>query len=291
MMTEAKIRHMAEAKRKAEALPMSATRAHAILVLGEALSEPARSAATQALVRGEAVTDALGRVWQPAPHVAEQHQLTVLNPVNGREVSVREASYAIIDTMADAAVAVLAFGRAPRGCVVSITDPRFTRWLDKADACSDARDWLATLPSATVVPEAVAACPRGEWLLWAAWKAGITIPEAAYRPAVLRALRTYVPAASNAAGLAEHAAALRGLPDDVPCAQAADAAAQAAVWTAARAAAGAAVWAADTAEWAARAAEASGHGAAAERALCADDVRAAMPNLAAALVQAVEGGS
>ena len=152
-------------------------------------------------------------------------------------------------------------------------------------ACAPARDWVASLPECATLEDVYHLCPRGEWLPWLLRRLGLPAARrvAAARPAVLRALREYAPAALEATGipdLIEHAARLRALPDDVDmheaaaAAEAAEAAAEAAAWAAAEAAKAAeAAWAAAAAA-AAAAAEA---GAAAELARCADDVRATFP--------------
>ena len=40
-------------------------------------------------------------------------------------------------------------------------------------ACSEARDWLDSLPPETTPEQAWALCPRGDWLLWLAERAGV----------------------------------------------------------------------------------------------------------------------
>jgi len=175
-------------------------------------------------------------------------------------------------------------------------------WLEGRYACSDAREWVAANPNASV-----ATCPRGDWLLWLAERLGYSEEKCvqAVRPAVLRAMHVYVPDALDAEGLDGHAARLRALPDDADleaCASVARAAtraawvratavqsqcvaesaywagravrsARAADWTAAQSA----TWVAEWAPWAAPSARV------AEHACCADDVRAAFPDLQARL--------
>lgn len=175
-------------------------------------------------------------------------------------------------------------------------------WLERDDlrrgrACLDARNWVAAQPDATVA-DLVERCPRGDWLLWIARHAGAPIPEAAYRPTVLRALRVHAPAELRRAveagadrGLLDHAEMLAALPDDVAWAEVA---ARAAVWRTettawAAAAVEAAAW---STEWAAawHASWAAGTAAAwaEEHARCADEVRAAMgAEIVAAVARAV----
>ena len=157
--------------------------------------------------------------------------------------------------------------------------------------------WLATQAPDATADAIVAACPRGDWLVWLYRRVGVPAERlsAAVRPAALRAAREYAPAALDAAvaagctSLAPYAAALRALPDDAhnaAIARIADAAAwMADAARAARAAraAEAAMWAAVTPAWsaawsAARAADATAeHTATHEHALCADDVRREIP--------------
>lgn len=150
------------------------------------------------------------------------------------------------------------------------------KWLKAHGASVDARDWVAAHPTPTVEN-----CPRSKWMLWLADELGYTKEEqdAAVRPARLRALRVYVPAALDAAGLKDHAERLRNLPDDVDMEEAA-AEERDAVWAVRDAA-----WTARAAAWAAwsavRAAAEAGHS------LCADDVRKALPDLQARLDAAI----
>lgn len=79
--------------------------------------------------------------------------------------------------------------------------------------CSGALAWVRGAPEHA--DDALRACPRGDWLLWLADALELPIPESAYRPAVLRALREYLPPAlEELVGMPEEAAALRALPDD-----------------------------------------------------------------------------
>lgn len=182
-----------------------------------------------------------------------------------------------------------------------------TTWLRARDACGPAMEWLAA-PGLDTPEAIVAACPCGDWLLWLAECLGYApaVLTEAVRPAVLRAAREYAPAALDRAGLPNEAARLRALPDDAPlievwgaarrAARAADAAEWAvadAAYAAARAAEWAAwvAWAADAARAAQEAedaARAAGLNATAEPARCADEVRAALPGLAARWRAALE---
>jgi len=167
------------------------------------------------------------------------------------------------------------------------------------DPCPEARAWLADQQPDLSIAEGVALCPRGEWLLWLAAKLGLQIPEAAYRPAVVRAMR-YAASALRTAGFSAEAEALSGIPADAPFqtmravawsaanvvrGEAAWAAARGEeAWTAVRAvalvasaAARAEAWTAEAAGWAALAmAEAEAEAGAVEHSLCADDVRSAI---------------
>ena len=167
-------------------------------------------------------------------------------------------------------------------------------------ACHDALEWLDATAPATVA-DVVATCHRGEWLLWLAERVGVPldVQVAAVRPAVLRAARVYAGNACEAAGLHEHAAALRALADDAAFETVHDVAlavvlssrwaTEAAAAAAEAATAAWAAWAAVWAAWAAwAAAEAACPEAAYEHALCADDVRAAIPDLAERVERAME---
>lgn len=128
------------------------------------------------------------------------------------------------------------------------------KWLEEIDACGDARVWIAA--QADWSPRAlVASCPRGDWLLEAYDALGLPREDlaAAVQPSVLRALCDHAPAALDAAGLNEHAAHLRALPDNVSTKVAMDAAAEAAKAAVASAAVGS-TWASEAASWAAEAA-------------------------------------
>jgi hypothetical protein len=178
-----------------------------------------------------------------------------------------------------------------------------TKWLRDHEACSPALAWIATQPADATPAQIVAACQCGAWLLWLAKRLEYdpVTRAAAVRPAWLRAVRVYAPAALEAAGLTGHATRLRTLPDDVSADAAARAAARAAraaaevaanaapdaaYWSAARAAR-ASAWAAaraaaevQAAAAASEAAVAAAWAAEAEHALCATEVRAALPDLA-----------
>jgi hypothetical protein len=180
-------------------------------------------------------------------------------------------------------------------------------WLQKHDDPDLFSLWLREFAVQTAA-EAVAACPRGEWLLWLAKQLGYDPDDraAAVRPTRLRAVREHAAAALDAAGLSERATALRSLPDDVSMVVASRAAvdaefaaasmeearraascAYAASLCSAEAAAG---WAAGTAEWAAWPKGEAAERAAweAEHARCAAEVRAALPDLAARWSAALE---
>lgn len=59
------------------------------------------------------------------------------------------------------------------------TKPRpltLARWLvllRKLGACSEAMEWLRSLPKGTSAQQAWEACPRGDWPLWLAGRVGI----------------------------------------------------------------------------------------------------------------------
>jgi len=186
-------------------------------------------------------------------------------------------------------------------------------WLQNRDAAEEFADWVADC-GAEAPADVVAACPRGEWLLWVAEQLGYDPDDrvAAVRPTQLRALREHTPAALDCANLRSCAAVLRALPDDVDPTkaarevavaeqsakrgretEAAKAAAAAAAdtygaWCSSPAAA--AGWAAGAAEWAEWAQEIAAERTAwrAEHARCADEVRAALPDLAARWSAAME---
>jgi hypothetical protein len=182
-------------------------------------------------------------------------------------------------------------------------------WLAYRDRCAPKMfvGWAADCGAETPA-EAVAACPRGEWLLWVAEQLGYDPDErlAAVRPTRLRAVREHAAAALDAAGLAERATALRSLPNDVSMVVASRAAvdaefAAASMEEARRAAScayaaslcspeAAAGWAAGAAEWAAWPKGEAAERAAwrAEHARCAAEVRAALPDLAARWGAAIE---
>jgi len=169
-------------------------------------------------------------------------------------------------------------------------------------ACEEAREWIGDRED---IEALVAECPRGDWLLWIAERAGINagVLQAAVRPAVLRAARIYAADAVEAAG--RDAGELRGLADDatfeeietaVRTAVDAEAAARAAAMAAAVGATWADAAAADAAAWAAAAAAADAaavgatwaDAAAVEHALCAVDVRHQIPDLAARIKRAMK---
>lgn len=50
---------------------------------------------------------------------------------------------------------------------------RIASILAELGACSEARQWAASLPDGTTPAQAWAACERGDWLLWLATKAGV----------------------------------------------------------------------------------------------------------------------
>ena len=186
-------------------------------------------------------------------------------------------------------------------------------WLERHGASNVFVGWLREFEVQTAA-DAVAACPRGEWLLWVAEQLGYDPDDrvAAVRPTQLRALREHTPAALDCANLRSCAAVLRALPDDVDPTkaarevavaeqsakrgretEAAKAAAAAAAdtygaWCSSPAAA--AGWAAGAAEWAEWAQEIAAERTAwrAEHARCAEDVRAALPDLAARWSAALE---
>lgn len=88
-------------------------------------------------------------------------------------------------------------------------------WLLRDDlpggrSCAAALEWLDTTPDASI-----AACPRGEWLLWVAERLRYDRGrlDDAVRPAALRALRVYAPSALVEAGLMTHAREMRGISD------------------------------------------------------------------------------
>ena len=190
-----------------------------------------------------------------------------------------------------------------------------TEWLKDQGACTLFLAWLRE-SGAEAPAEAVRDCPRGDWLLWVARQLGYDPDElaAAARPTRLRAVREYAPAALDAAGLHEHAARLRALPDDVSLLEVASRAAalaefaadelwyrsSAARWaksaaSCAYAASGtsaalAAGWAAGVAECAARPKGDAAARAAfrAEHARCADEVRRALLDLASRWRAALE---
>ena len=161
-------------------------------------------------------------------------------------------------------------------------------------ACEEAREWIGDRED---IEALVAECPRGDWLLWIAERAGINagVLQAAVRPAVLRAARIYAADAVEAAG--RDAGELRGLADDATFEE---------IETAAGAARAARAAAADRAAWAAEvgatwadAAAADGwstssaaatwaDAAVVEHALCAVDVRHQIPDLAARIKRAME---
>jgi hypothetical protein len=200
-------------------------------------------------------------------------------------------------------------------------------WLDKIDACDEARAWIAS--QADRSPRGlITSCPRSDWLLEAGNALGLPREDlaSAVQPSVLRALCEHAPAALDAAGLGEHAARLRALPDNVSTKVAVDAAAEAAKaaeasaavaatwaseasswaseaaswtaerssWAAERAAwtASAATWASERASWAdAEAARAEAARAEnAEHARCADEVRVAIGERLIAALEAQIGG-
>jgi hypothetical protein len=79
---------------------------------------------------------------------------------------------------------------------------------------------LESLSPDTTPEQAIDLCPYGDWMLWYADAvAELEIPEAAYRPAVLRAARVYAATACDRAGLIEEAERLRALPEDVTWSQ------------------------------------------------------------------------
>jgi hypothetical protein len=187
-------------------------------------------------------------------------------------------------------------------------------WLQKHDDYFALfRSWLLEFGVQTPA-EAVTTCPRGAWLLWLAKQLGYDPDErvAAVRPTLLRALREHTPTALDAAQLRSCATVLRSLPDDVDATKAArevavaELAAKAARETEATKAAAAAAadtygawcsspaaaagWAAGAAEWAEWAQEIAAERTAwrAEHARCADEVRAALPDLAARWSAAME---
>jgi hypothetical protein len=195
------------------------------------------------------------------------------------------------------------------------------KWLCRDDlpggeACDEVQEWARARGEGATLEELYRQCPRGDWLVWGLFRAGVPARELslAVRPSVLRALRVYAPAALDAAvaagadpALAEHARRLRALPAEIsPRAAAAAAravaAARASAAEASRAAAAtrwaaaAARWAAAAARWAAAAADAASTdaagwtaaaaaesagwaaaGSAAEHQRCADEVRVAFP--------------
>jgi hypothetical protein len=194
-------------------------------------------------------------------------------------------------------------------------------WLSKNKACAESLEWLES--SGLAGPEEIiAACERGDWLLWLADGLGYSAEqhEMAVRPAWLRAVRGYTPVALELAGLDDRAQVMRELKDDVRALTAESMAKvsedtankdlarycdsrRERAWWAARAAKLAALaaksascicgpgmkrWASiDAAMYAAEAAD--GLGAKdAEHARCADEVRAALPDLAARWIAAME---
>jgi hypothetical protein len=128
----------------------------------------------------------------------------------------------------------------------------FYEWLKKSHACSNAVAWVESQPDQSI-DALMAACPRGEWILWCYQRAGYApdvLAPVAYA-ATNRAMR-YAADALDATGM-EHG--LREIVVSGP--------------DTARAAA----------EAAADAAEAAADAASAEHALCADDCRAMLPKL------------
>lgn len=138
--------------------------------------------------------------------------------------------------------------------------------------------WLTTLKGEVTPRRVVAECERGDWLLWLARRVGYGPAEleAAVLPSVLRALRIHAPEVLDD-GHPEDAAKLRALPDDVSLAQATVAVDE--VWGEQ----GAWAWSCSVAEWA----EWSVDNDAARHARCADEVRAALPDLAERFDKAV----
>lgn len=102
----------------------------------------------------------------------------------------------------------------------------FLAWLDRQrEVDPELRAWVASSDDPTV-----AACLRGDWVLWFAEVLGVDPEriEAATRPALMRGLRIHATAALAASGLEHHRAALHGLPDGVDLLAAATAAGNAA---------------------------------------------------------------
>jgi len=166
----------------------------------------------------------------------------------------------------------------------------FNDWLKTKNTFPSVAQWCDQNPDLSV-QELIAACPRGNWILWVYSKAGYApdvLAPVAYRAAT-RAMG-YAADALDRAGV-QHG--LRGMViTDAESARAAERAAMAARaarvagWAAERAAmaaraagwaAEAAAWAAEAAAWAAEAAGAAGAAEAAEHKLCADECRQMLP--------------
>ena len=154
----------------------------------------------------------------------------------------------------------------------------------KEKACDDAREWFVkTFPTGTTKAKALAACPRGDWLIWALWNFKLATIEqvimagcAAGRRS-LRFAREQDKAVLVAAFDAADAVAdnnneqTRSAARSAWSARAVESAARA-VWSAALSAAESA-WAA---AWSARAAESAESAWSAEHKACADAIRSLM---------------
>ena len=142
---------------------------------------------------------------------------------------------------------------------MTLNSTQFRAWLVEHVACQGALDWLGDRDAATAWAE----CPRGDWLLWWAGKAGAPIPRELLAEIVELAVASAAPDCSGLghwmqvrSACEQVAAALRGT-GDLAAARVVAWAAEAAAWAAARAAeaaAWAAARAARAAAWAAWAA-------------------------------------
>jgi hypothetical protein len=165
----------------------------------------------------------------------------------------------------------------------------------KIGACEPGRTWVAAhCTKAQQCWESLAKKQHIGWMLWWLCVDGAAAPTAAElaRRWALRTARVHAANACEKAGILDHAAALRTLPDDATCEQIELAARGAAAWAARDAAwdaAWAASWAAQAAAWAARdAARAAWASGAAARAAARD---AAWASGAAARAAALAAGA